>query len=129
MVDLSPLNKYCKREVHASKTPFNLAHSVPHNSFKTVLDAWNGYHSVPIAKEDCHYTTFITPWGAYEYLRAPQGFVSSNDGYCKRFADLTSHIENLRRCIDDSLLFNQSLEEHWWAVIDFLEVWPRRYCS
>ena len=51
-VDLSPLNKYCEREAHPSKSPFHLARSVPQGSIKTVLDAWNGFHSVPIREED-----------------------------------------------------------------------------
>ena len=60
-VDLSPLNKHCIREVHNSKSPFDLARAVPENSIKTVFDAWNGYHSVPIQEEDRHLTTFTTP--------------------------------------------------------------------
>jgi hypothetical protein len=38
-VDLSPLNKFCKRETHPSKSPFHLARSVPQGSYKTVTDA------------------------------------------------------------------------------------------
>ena len=85
------MNKFCEREVYGSKSPFNLARSVPDNSFKTVYDAWNGYHSVPIFKEDCHLTTFITPWDLFRYKRAPQGFLCV-DGYNRRFSDLTWHI-------------------------------------
>ena len=47
-VDLSPLNKFCERETHSSKSPLHLARSVPPKSVKTVFDVWNGYHSVPI---------------------------------------------------------------------------------
>ena len=59
-VDLSPLNKFCLRETHSSKAPFHLARSVPASHFKTVTDAWNGFHSVPIREEDRHLTTFCT---------------------------------------------------------------------
>ena len=121
-VDLSPLNKFCKRETHPSKSPFQLARSVPRGSIKTVLDAWNGFHSVPIREEDRHYTTFTTPWGLYRYKRAPQGFLSSGDGYNRRFDDILAHITKLVRCVDDSLLYDDNVEEHWWRVIEFLEV-------
>ena len=83
-VDLSELNRHCQRETHTSSSPFNLARSVPAGSTKTVFDAWNGYHSVPIGKEDRHFFTFTTPWGLFRYTRAPQGFVSSGDGYNRR---------------------------------------------
>jgi len=122
--DLSPLNKFCKRETHPSKSPFHLARSVPGSSYKTVFDAWNGFHSVPIREEDRHYTTFITQWGLFRYVRAPQGFLSSGDGYNRRLDDILAHFERLVRCVDDSLLHDDDdkLREHWWRVIEFLEV-------
>ena len=49
-VDLSPLNKYCSREPHHVQSPFQQARSIPSNTYKTVMDAWNGYHSVPVAE-------------------------------------------------------------------------------
>ena len=121
-VDLSPLNKFCEREAHASKSPFNLARSVPSHSTKTVFDAWNGYHSVPIRDEDRHLTTFTTPWGLFRYKRAPQGFLSSGDGYNRRFDDIASHIIRMERCVDDTLLHDTDPEAHWWRAIEFLEL-------
>ena len=124
-VDLSPLNALCQRELHTSRAPFNLARSVPAGSVKTVLDASNAYHSVPIREEDRHLTTFTTPWGLFRYRRAPQGFMSSGDGYNRRFDDLTSHITRMERCVDDSLLHDEDIETHWWRTIDFLELCGR----
>ena len=121
-IDLSPLNQFCKRETHPSKSPFHLARSVPQGSVKTVFDAWNGFHSVLLREEDRHYTTFITPWGLYRYKRVPQGFVSSGDGYNRRFDDILAHITRLVRCVDDSLLHDTTVEEHWWRVMEFMEV-------
>jgi ribosomal protein L44E len=122
--DMSPLNKFCVRETHPTKSPFHLARSVPGSSYKTVFDAWNGFHSVPIRQEDRHYTTFITPWGLFRYIRAPQGFLSSGDGYNRRLDDILAGLERLVRCVDDSLLFDDDnkLRKHWWRVIDFMEV-------
>lgn len=121
-VDLSPLNKFCKREIHPSETPFKLARSVPAYHFKTVMDAWNGFHSVPIREEDRHLTTFCTPWGLYRYKRAPQGYLSSGDGYDRRFADICAHIQRMQRCRDDTLLHDESMSEHWWRIIEFLDL-------
>ena len=122
--DMSPINKFCVRETHPTKSPFHLARSVPGSSYKTVFDAWNGFHSVPIREEDRHYTTFITPWGLFRYIRAPQGFLSSGDGYNRRLDDILAGLERLVRCVDDSLLYDNDdkLEEHWWRVIEFMEI-------
>ena len=124
LVDLSPLNKFCKREVHTSKSPFNLAKSVPSNSLKTVVDAWNGYHAIPVKESDRQYLTFATNLGLFRYMRAPQGFLSSGDGYNRRLDDLTSHIQRLERCVDDSLLHDkkEDVDQHWWRVIEYLEL-------
>ena len=119
-VDLSPLNKYCKRETFVTESPFHLARKVPGDTWKTVTDAWNGYHSVPLRESDRHLTTFITPFGRYRYRRAPQGFVSSGDGYNRRFDAVLSEFIRKERCVDDTIHFDTDLEEHWWRTIDFL---------
>ena len=62
-VDFQALNTHTIRETHHAQSTFLQARSVPHWTKKTVFDAWNGYHSVPIRKEDRHLTTLITPWG------------------------------------------------------------------
>ena len=68
-MDLSPLNKFCKRETRAFETPIRLVSRVPRNTWKTITDAWNGYHSVPQRNSDRHFTTFITPFGKWRYTR------------------------------------------------------------
>ena len=119
-VDMSPLNKYCSRETFATESPFHLARKVPKETWKTVSDAWNGYHSVPLRESDRHLTTFITPFGRFRYKRAPQGFVSSGDGYNRRFDAILSDFERKERCVDDTVHYDEDLEQHWWRTIDFL---------
>ena len=119
-VDLSPLNRYCKRETFPSDSPFHLARRIPKGSWKTVCDAWNGYHSVPLRECDRHLTTFITPFGRWRYKRAPQGFLSSGDGYNRRFGAILADVARLERCVDDTIHFDFSLKEHWWRTIDLL---------
>ena len=66
-VDLSPLNKFCQRETFATESPFHLARCIPGDTWKTVTDSWNGYHSVPLRVSDRCLTTFITPFGRWRY--------------------------------------------------------------
>lgn len=121
-VDLSPLNRFCKRETFATDSPFKLAHRVPQNTWKTVTDAWNGYHSVPLRESDRHLTTFITPFGRWRYTRAPQGFLSSGDGYNKRFDAVLSDFLRKERCVDDTVFYDDSLNDHWWRTMQFLTI-------
>ena len=71
-VDFQALNIHATRETHHTPSPFHQARSVPCKTKKTVLDCWNGYHSVPLHPDDRHLTTFITPWGRYRYKTAPR---------------------------------------------------------
>ena len=79
-VDLSDLNKACKRQTHHTKSPYHLASEIPRN---VKNDAWNGFHSVELEKKSRPYTTFITPWGAYQYKVSPQGWLASSDAYSR----------------------------------------------
>jgi len=119
-VDLSPLNAHCQRETHYVKPPFQQAKEVPSNTWKSVTDAWNGFHSVPLRPEDQHFTTFITPWGCYRYKVAPQGFLASGDGYARRYDELIADVQRKSKCVDDTIMWDTLLEEHWWRMIDFL---------
>ena len=40
---------------------------------KMVLDAVDGYHSIPLDEESQPLITFITEWGCFMYFRMPQG--------------------------------------------------------
>jgi hypothetical protein len=88
-VDLQPLNAATYRA-----TPYciNQASLAPPETRKTVLDAWNGYHSLRLSAAIRDATTFITEWGRYRYLRAPQGFHAAGDGYTQCFDDITADV-------------------------------------
>lgn len=97
-VDLQALNK-------ATLRAFSLQHSqhtIPSKRKKT-LDTWNGYNSVSLSDDSREATTFITEWERYRYKYTPHGFHTSNDGYIKRFDDITVDFPCTVRFIDGSL--------------------------
>ena len=119
-VDLRVLNTHCKRETQHVVPPYKQARSVPAGGFRTVTDCWNGYHSCPLAEEDRHLTTFITEWGRYWYCAAPQGFMAAGDGYNQRYDNLIASIPRKSKCVDDVIMWDETLQEHWWRIIDYL---------
>lgn len=121
-VDMSSLNKQCLREPHHVPPPFQQARSIPRNTWKSVTDAWNGFHSVPLRKEDRHLTTFITPFGSYQYKVAPQGAAASGDAYTRRYDEIIADVERKTKCVDDTAQWDDDLEEHWWRMIKFLDL-------
>lgn len=124
-VDLQSLNRHATRETHHTQSPFHQARSVPHGTLKTIFDAWNGYHSVPLREEDKHLTTFITPWGRYRYCKTPQGYIASGDGYSRRFDEIVADIPNKTKCIDDTLLWANNLQDSFFQACNWLDICGR----
>lgn len=122
VVDFQPLNLHATRETHHTKSPYHQARAVPKGVKKSVFDAWNGYHSVPLHPDDSHFTTFLTPWGRYRYLTAPQGYKASGDGYTARFDALLADIPNFTKCIDDALLWSPDIAQAFDAAVQWLQL-------
>ena len=121
-VDLQPLNQHATRETHHTQSPFHQARKVPSYTKKTVFDAWNGYHSIALDEADRHLTTFITPWGRYRYCVAPQGYISSGDGYSRRFDEIVSDFPRKTKCVDDALMWSSSLEDSFFQAVKWLDI-------
>ena len=58
-IDLHHLNLRSLRETHHVLPPFQLATQVPPNTFKSVIDATDGYHGIKLDPDSQHLTTFI----------------------------------------------------------------------
>ena len=112
-VNFVPLNKHSSRETHHTMSPFHQASMVPANKYKTVLDAWNGYHSCALDEDSKHLTTFITPFGRYRYRTLPQGYLAAGDAYTERYDRIISEIEDKTKCVDDALLWKSNIKDQF----------------
>ena len=121
-VDLQQLNKNTLREVHHTPSPINLVSQIPPGKRKTVLDAWNGYHSLELSPDAKSATTFITEWGRYRYCPGPQGYHGTGDAYTRRFDDITANEERYVRCIDDGCLWDDDIEQAFWHAFDHIKM-------
>ena len=121
-VDLRKLNDHCLRETQHVGTAYRNARTIPKNTWKSKTDCWNGYHSCPLHEDDRELTTFTTEWGRYRYKVAPQGFVAAGDGYNQRYDDLIDGVERKVKQVDDVALWDSDISEHWWRMLDYLEM-------
>ena len=75
-IDLQKLNKYVRRPYHPFKSRAETVLNISSSSkFFSTLDATKGYWQVPLEKKSEDFTTVITPFGRYKFLRAPMGLV------------------------------------------------------
>ena len=119
-IDFQRLNSQCIRETHHVESPFKLASQIPAKKKKTVLDATDGYHAIPLDNESKPLTTFITEWGRYRYRRLPQGFLASGDAYTRRYDDLIKDIPNKIKCVDDVLMWDDDIQSAYFHTFDYL---------
>ena len=67
-VDFRSLNVHIIRTRFESQTPFQAVRTIPKGTqFFTVIDAFKGYHQVPLDEESAALTTFSTPFGLFQY--------------------------------------------------------------
>ena len=97
--------------------PFQLASQVLTNTFKSVIDATDGYHGIKLYSDSQHLTTFITEWGRYRYLRLPQGFKASGDAYTHRYDNIIQDVPRKIKIVDDCLLYDDSIEHDTISLI------------
>lgn len=84
---------------------------MPKHTFKTVADAYSGYHQIPLDSASRKLTTFITPWGRFRYRRTPMGHCAAQDAFTKRLDDVMSDVPRKIKCVDDTLLHDESMTE------------------
>ena len=78
VVDFSSLNKYFQRPVHSFPSSDQNLQGIRHDTrFLASLDFPSGYFQLKLDKDSQSCTTFITEFGRYCFLRAPQGLNSS----------------------------------------------------
>jgi len=122
-VDLSRLNRYVKRERFQSPTPAEAVADIAASeaTYFTIIDAAKGYHQCPLDTESQLYTTFITPFGRYKYLRAPYGLSSIAEHYNRRMAEAFEGLTGHRRVVDDVVIYDKDRESHIAHVHQFLQ--------
>ena len=120
VIDFQSVNKHTPRQTHHTRSPWAIASSIPPGKIKSVLDNWHGYHSVPLHPADRHVTTFLTPWGRFRYCTTPQGLNSAGDGYTHRSDIVTQGIDNIDKCVDDAILYDDDIAQNFFEVCSYL---------
>ncbi len=110
-VDLTKLNKYVLRPYYPMVTPKD-AVELPRTARKfATLDAKTGYWQIILDAESQELTTFITPYGRFMFLRNPMGLASAQDEYCRRGDEALAGLANLRKVVDDILVYGETNQE------------------
>ena len=66
-------------------------------------------------------TTFITPYGRFQFLRAPYGISSISEHYNRRMAEAFEGLPGYRRIVDDVVIYSDADKSHADHVRRFLQ--------
>ena len=106
VTDLKGLNDYVERPTHPFPVAKDIINTIPSGSKRfAVFDALKGYWQIPLDEKSRRYTTFLTEFGRYQYLRAPMGLCSSGDEFCRRTDEALGNITGVKKLVDDILIF------------------------
>ena len=91
------------------------------------LDAFQGYHQIPLAMEDQEKTAFVTPVGNYHYKAMPFGLKNAGSTYQRMMTKMfESWLEkNVEVYIDDMVVKSKLVFEHLADLSSIFEILRR----
>jgi hypothetical protein len=80
-IDYTSLNKACPKDPFALLRIDQVIDSTAGHDMLSFLDAYSGYHQIPLYELDQIKTSFITLYGAYCYVTMPFGLKNAGGTY------------------------------------------------
>ena len=80
-VDFTDLNKACPKDPFLMPRIDRLVDTTVGHPRMSFVDAFQGYHQIPLAVDDQEKTAFVTPIGNYNYKVMPFGLKNASSTY------------------------------------------------
>ncbi|KAK1678802.1 hypothetical protein QYE76_039650 [Lolium multiflorum] len=105
-IDYTNLNKACPRDPFPLPRIDQVIDSTAGCELLSFLDAYSGFHQIPLKKEDQIKTAFITPHGAYCYVTMPFGLRNAGATYqrCMQKCLFDQIGKNVQVYVDDIVI-------------------------
>jgi hypothetical protein len=120
-IDFTDLNKACPKNPFPLSRIDQLVDLASGQARLSFLDAFQGYHQIPMNAADQDKTAFITPRGTYCYKMMPFGLKNAGATYQRMVTKMFGHMigKTVEVYIDDMLVKSLREENH---VADLLKV-------
>ena len=122
-IDFCLLNKFVKSEHYQITSPVTAVTDIEASQANifTTLNVSKGYHQCPLDVESQELTTFITPHGLFQFLRAPYGISSISEHYNRHTAEVFKGLPGYRRIVSDVVIYSDADTSHADHVHKFLQ--------
>ena len=111
-VDLQKLNNAVKRENYMLPNLEDIAPKLTGSTLFSKLVASSGFYQIPLDKDSCESTMFITPMGRYCFKRVPFGITLASEIFPKKMTEMLRNLQGVEVRIDDILIHGKTHEEH-----------------
>ena len=113
-VDFTDLNKACPKDPFPFPRIDQLVDATVGHSRISFLNAFQGYHQIPLALDDQAKTSFVTPIGNYHYKVMPFGLKHAGSTYQRIMTKMfeSQMGKNIEVYIDDMVVKSKIVFEH-----------------
>ena len=113
-VDFTDLNKACLKEPFPLLRIDQLVDAAVGHPRMSFLDAFQGYHQIPLALDDQEKTSFVTPIGNYHYKVMSFGLKNAGFTYQRMMTKMfeAQMGKNIEVYIDDMVVKSNIVSEH-----------------
>ena len=113
-VDFTDLNKACPKDPFLMPKIDQLVDATVGHPRMSFLDAFQGYHQIPLALDDQEKTAFVTPVGNYHYKVMPFGLKNAGSTYQRMMTRMFESLlgKNMEIYIDDIVVKSKKASEH-----------------
>ena len=113
-IDFTDLNKACPKDPFSMPKIDQLVDATVSHPRMSFLDAFQGYHQIPLALDDQEKTAFVTPIGNYHYKVMPFGLKNAGSIYQRMMTKMfESQLgKNIEIYIDDMVVKSKMVSKH-----------------
>ena len=113
-VDFTDLNKACPKDPFPMPKIDKLVDATVDHPRMSFLDAFQGYHQIPLTLDDQEKTVFVTPIRNYHYKVMPFGLKNAGSTYQRMMTRMfESQLgKNIKIYIDDMVVKSKMVSEH-----------------
>ena len=123
-VDFTDLNKACSKDPFPLPRIDQLVDAMVGHPRMRFLDAFQGYHQIPLALDDQEKTSFVTPIGNYHYKVLPFGLKNTGSTYQRMMTKMfeSQMGKNIEVYIDDMVVKSKIVFGHIRDLVDIFKI-------
>eukprot|EP00741_Cyanophora_paradoxa_P024240 tig00021758_g23409.t1 len=113
-IDYRKLNLLTERDVFPLPRIDDQLERLRHARVFSTCDATSGFWQLPLSEESRKYTTFLVPWGCYQWKVTPFGVMNGPSAFCRAISSIMGPL--LSTCVvayvDDLTIFSSTVDQH-----------------